>query len=512
LYGSGKFNDSGIPFSAFGELFQRLIDEIKSAKLLDRIQTAVTTSPEIGKGTEGCKVLRETWPILSALLDGANTSGESEKGKLKRSDSAFNLVGSTVTMNSIKAHALTLLELLSSDTGGEGYEFTVKAEEPSQITDPRRRHPNMIVFFDDLQWADSPSLDLLAYFLSESRFLNIMFVCAYRSNEVDENHPLQRVIDEATSRTTNSSDRSLMSDKEDSGSIGNTYRLELYPLSPTSIQQFIATTLDKEATEEDIINLSEVVYKKTMGNIFYVKQALEELVRKNALYYDMMCFEWQFTNSQDADLLGEYISNDVVSSVRGKIGVLDVKLQLALNVMSHIPNNTIEVDMLLELLLSTGTEMSVDELVKLLKVGVEEGMLLLSSESGHHIFAHDRIRQASRECIEGEPRDEMLLQLANVLLAMYNEEQSDTEWCIYVAVDFLNSFEPGVKSDAMGLARLNLKVAMCAHKKGAVDREYALLSHGLECLKAAEKVWEEYDLSLQLYNSILEATQILGKY
>jgi hypothetical protein len=238
---------------------------------------------------------------------------------------------------------------------------------------------------------------------------------------------------------------------------------------------------------------------------------MEELVRKNALYYDMMCFEWLFTDSRDVELLGEYISDDVVSSVRGKIAMLGDEMQRVLIVMGYIPNNALEIDVLRKLLESTGMEISSDALVKVLNSGVAEGMLLLSSESGHYIFAHDKIRQASKECIEGEARDEMLFQLANVLLTMHKDDESDSEWCIYVAVDYLNSFEPGVKTDPLELARLNLKVAKCARKKGAPDKEYGLLVNGSKCLKAAEKVWLEYELTLKIYNKLIESTKILGK-
>jgi hypothetical protein len=94
---------------------------------------------------------------------------------------------------------------------------------------------------------------------------------------------------------------------------------------------------------------------------------------------------------------------------------------------------------------------------------------------------------------------------------MHKDDESDSEWCIYVAVDYLNSFEPGVKTDPLELARLNLKVAKCARKKGAPDKEYGLLVNGSKCLKAAEKVWLEYELTLKIYNKLIESTKILGK-
>ena len=509
IFGSGKFNDSGIPFSAFDEMLQRLIGEFIAANLMERIQTAIATSPEIGTDTEGNRVLTEMWPALGTILDGQwkETLAAGGEPRLERRRSSFNLTNSTVSMNSIKEYTLVMLELFCDTIGRkEPEKLAEQIADHSSGEGTTKHHPSIILFIDDLQWADVPSLELLSYLLSESRPRSILFICAYRSNEVDENHPLQRIIDESTSDRSNISDPSLVSSNQENDSV---CQLELFPLTPISIQKFVAMTLDKET--ECITGLSEVIYKKTMGNIFYVKQAMEELVRKNALYYDLMCFEWLFTDSKNTELLGEFISDDVVSSVRGKIDILDKKLRRVLVVMSYIPNNTISLEALRQLVASTDLEMNTDELVKLLNIGVEEGMLLLSSESGCHIFAHDRIRQASKEYIEQKERDQMLLQLANVLLTMYKEDQPDTEWAIYVAVDYFNSFEPGTKSDPLVLTGLNSKVAKCARKKGAMDKEYALLEHALSCLKLAG-VWEEYNTTLEIYNGLIETTKILGKW
>ena len=44
-------------------------------------------------------------------------------------------------------------------------------------------HP-LVVFFDDLQWIDAASLNLLQSLASSAEVSNIMIVGAYRDNEV----------------------------------------------------------------------------------------------------------------------------------------------------------------------------------------------------------------------------------------------------------------------------------------------------------------------------------------
>ena len=50
-----------------------------------------------------------------------------------------------------------------------------------------REHP-LVLFLDDIQWADLPSLDLIETMMSIEDG-TLMLVLAYRDNEVDESHP-----------------------------------------------------------------------------------------------------------------------------------------------------------------------------------------------------------------------------------------------------------------------------------------------------------------------------------
>ena len=50
-------------------------------------------------------------------------------------------------------------------------------------------HP-LVIFLDDLQWADDASLQLLQCLLTDTESRYLMVIGAYRSNEVDFGHPL----------------------------------------------------------------------------------------------------------------------------------------------------------------------------------------------------------------------------------------------------------------------------------------------------------------------------------
>ncbi len=51
------------------------------------------------------------------------------------------------------------------------------------------------MFFDDVQWVDRATLDLLRSLLASGAG-HLLLICAYRENEVSTNHPLLLALDE----------------------------------------------------------------------------------------------------------------------------------------------------------------------------------------------------------------------------------------------------------------------------------------------------------------------------
>ncbi len=58
----------------------------------------------------------------------------------------------------------------------------------------RQEHP-LVIFLDDLQWADSGSLKLLELMMTDRETEFLFLIGAYRDNEVDEAHPLVTSIE-----------------------------------------------------------------------------------------------------------------------------------------------------------------------------------------------------------------------------------------------------------------------------------------------------------------------------
>uniref|UniRef100_A0A7S4JG53 Orc1-like AAA ATPase domain-containing protein n=1 Tax=Odontella aurita TaxID=265563 RepID=A0A7S4JG53_9STRA len=345
-----------------------------------------------------------------------------------------------------------------------------------------RRNP-VVFFIDDMQWADSASLELMTALCKDDSLRYCVFILSFRSNEVGENHPFGKAITEIRkSRGENAED------------------MQLFDLAPSDIGEFIADSLSKDADE--VLPITEVVFSKTMGNIFYVKQALDELVRKNAIYYDVMCFEWQWNVSSVE--LQNFMSSDVIETVKCKIESLPVTLQRALIVMGY-SRNSVDAEMLRKLLTADGLFLDAEEAQVVLERGIVEGLLIKNGGNGIVTFAHDRIQEASEAMLPaGDSQCQLRFKIAEVLLAC------GEEWMLFVAVSHLNAL-PSQYTATIDLAELNLRVGKMALKTGAHSEAVELLRAGLASLDKVDR-WKHfrYSFSLHLLTTLLETEFTLG--
>ncbi|NLD47102.1 MAG: AAA family ATPase, partial [Clostridiaceae bacterium] len=124
----------------------------------------------------------------------------------------------------------------------------------------RPEHP-LVIFLDDLQWSDTSTLDLINYIIATGNVKYILFIGAYRDNEVQAGHPLIRLMEE------------LMNVQEASHT--PVHQIFLKPLEFSSINQLIADTLYCHTKEAE--PLTNIIFHKTKGNPFFISRLLTTL-------------------------------------------------------------------------------------------------------------------------------------------------------------------------------------------------------------------------------------------
>jgi len=128
-----------------------------------------------------------------------------------------------------------------------------------------REHP-LVIFLDDLQWADGATLKLIELILTPGAGQYLFLIGAYPDNEVSANHPLAIALKAIRW----------------SGAIVN--HVTLSPLGPEHITQLIADSLHRDA--QTVKPLAELVRRKTNGNPFFVHQFLRLLYSENLLTFN----------------------------------------------------------------------------------------------------------------------------------------------------------------------------------------------------------------------------------
>ena len=127
-------------------------------------------------------------------------------------------------------------------------------------------HP-LVLFLDDVQWADGASLALLHSLLTDADTAHLMVVVAMRDAEVGPSHPINVLVSDLQA-----------------GNGARPVRLALEPLDRESIALLLTEATRAQVSEVD--RLAELVTVKTGGNPFFVGEFLRGLSRDGLLMFD----------------------------------------------------------------------------------------------------------------------------------------------------------------------------------------------------------------------------------
>ncbi|MDM8536992.1 AAA family ATPase [Desulfobacterales bacterium HSG17] len=182
-------------------------------------------------------------------------------------------------------------------------------------------HP-LVMFIDDLQRADLPSLNLLKLILNDSENSHILIIGAYRDNEVHVGHPFLMTIEELEKAGTFIEQIKL----------DNLSQEDMSNLMVDALGMSNLGLTDKAGI---VAPLADLVYEKTHGNAFFMTQFLQTVYEKGLLTFDFKQSQWTWDIEQIKTM---QISDNVVELMAGKISSLDDAIQQTLQMASCIGN------------------------------------------------------------------------------------------------------------------------------------------------------------------------------
>jgi predicted ATPase/signal transduction histidine kinase len=355
----------------------------------------------------------------------------------------------------------------------------------------RLEHP-LVIFLDDLQWADLASLQLIKLLMEDNSYL--LLLGAYRDNEVSPVHPFMLAVEELKKL----------------GKTVNT--ITLTPLSLNDTNQLIADTL--HCGNESAQSLTELIFRKTQGNPFFITQFLKALHEDGQITFNCDRGYWECDLAQ---INTQSLTDDVVEFTAQQLQKLPRETQNVLKLAACIGNH-FDLDTL-----AIVSEQSPAEAATALWKALQSGLILpqsqmykfyLSYEQGQintnniknvtYRFLHDRVQQAAYSLIPADQKRQTHRTIGELLLSYTTKVELEEK-----IFDIVNQLNYGVElitqfSKRQELAELNLVAGKRAKLATAYQSAYTYFDRGIHLLSS--DCWQsQYALALDLYVGAAES-------
>jgi diguanylate cyclase (GGDEF)-like protein len=343
-------------------------------------------------------------------------------------------------------------------------------------------HP-MVIFLDDLQWVDTPTLVLIEALMTTPQERYLLCIGAYRDHEVDAVHRLT----------------ALRERLQQAG-----YPIEvmlLAPLDETQVGQLVAETL--RVRPDDAVVLTRLCFRKTSGNPFFLNQFLHTIHDAGQLVHHHESNSWQWDLAAIAN--ADYTDN-VIDLMLEKIRRLPAPARRLLELAACIGNRFD-----LDTLAVVGGQRrwrTQQDLWPALQAGLvhplgEQYKYVDIEEQGttpvRYRFLHDRVQQAAYASADTAARQASHLQIGRELLHHTSAADLDTQ--LFAIVDQFNAGRDDIidAGESLQLARLNYRAGIKARGAAAFEAAARHMQIGIALLPAdAWQVHAELMLDLQL--------------
>jgi predicted ATPase len=341
-------------------------------------------------------------------------------------------------------------------------------------------HP-VVLFLDDLQWAEPASLDLLASLFTD-RIPGLVLVGACRDNEVDPASYLCVILRELEAR-----------------------HVTITQVIVSNVGQSALASALAESFEivDKAEALARILYERTAGNVFFVTQLVHFLVSEGVLYKQKGSRLWTFDSDLRVREAVRAAATDVVSLLANVIRKQDREVQDTLMVASCLGAE------FSELALRTAVAFDVEGSLQ-----VAQKMALLKRSSHDRQtwrFVHDRIQESAYSLIPLHEREQIHLEIGRKLWSSMSEADLDAHAHVVVKQLRLGVRLMTNPAERELLSALLLRAGEMAATASAHVTAQEYVSLGIELLDTRH--WrDQYSLSLALFNAASEIEYCLANF
>lgn len=392
-----------------------------------------------------------------------------------------------------------------------------------------RDHP-LVIFLDDMQWADASSFHLLRVLLTDPDRSHVLLIGAYRDNEVNETHPLTLTLEEIRLANAKISEINVQPLK-----IADVYRLLIETLNLNvaleSIEEWVAefsaripgatASQDQKEFQSQITppagsDLAELTFKKTDGNPFFINEYLRSLYQEHLINFNHAGFQWTYDY---AGIASRSITSDALQFMTDRLNQLD-EATLRIIKFCAVLGSSFDLYTLALLL-----DQKLSDVLEALAPAMQSGYIIAQNETYKYLtnisekvagreayfkFLHDRVQQAAYALLDMHELREYHYNTGYVYLQHFSEEEREERLLDIVA--HLNQgreliHEPDKRLE---LARLNLKAGRKSRKATANESAVLFFHIGHDLLPPDAKK-EHYELWIAFQTELGETYYVLNE-
>lgn len=356
------------------------------------------------------------------------------------------------------------------------------------------RNQPLVLFLDDLQWADRASLDLLEAFARTPSVPHLLLIGSYRHNHLTADHPLYNTLTRLRKSALPCTEHRLA------------------PLSVGDVRRMLADMLYRPEAECE--RLAALCHQKVQGNPFFLVQFLRTVHEEGGLFFRGRAWYWD-----EALIEAQDVVDDVVHLMIERIRRLPTETQHVLAIAACM-GTSFELLMLARV---AGERVEAGlrhvmwpALAANLIVPLEDGYPPLAQTDGagrplRYRFVHDRIQQAAYSLLDNAARNDIHLRVGRLLLAELQMDAPDRR--VFETAAHLNRARNLIRTteERLAVATLNLKAGTRARESAAFDSALDYFRCALDLLPV--DAWKtQLRLALDVHLACAEAASLKSDF
>ncbi|NQZ60290.1 MAG: AAA family ATPase, partial [Lentisphaeraceae bacterium] len=338
-----------------------------------------------------------------------------------------------------------------------------------------------VLFFvlEDLQWADSASLNFIEDFVLSTKIKNMLFLATYRENDLAGMAPLICTLDKLQRE------------------LSDCHELKIKDLNKQAVCQMLADMLQQTA---GITELGQAVYQRTGGNLFFIEKLLRQLYDDGLLTFNFSKAVWQWDEKYVFNL---EIDDNVREFMAGRVARLPAVCRELLFLASCFGQ-----EFSWEKLAGIRGK-TVKEIRSTLDVALNEDLLRISGDKCS--FTHERILSVVYEMMPLAKREDIHLKAARELWKKSSEGEINEE-LFNIANHLMRSGRVFKSRDEKDyVIHLMYSAAKKAHLSAAYEAGFEYLNYALGLFQA-DCWFKDYERSFKIYSLAAEMAYLAHQY